>query len=690
MSLRKTPFLYAMTESDISPFSTFSNLSSGNYDITVTDAGGCMVTVPLTLGEEGANPSAAFSLNFEDLAATFTNTTQNASAYSWNFGDGNQSNVENATHTYDSEGTYSICLTATNDCGSDTYCQDYTIEAININKNFEFDFGEVRGNIGEIIKVPVYVKNFREIVGFQKSVHIEDPSIAKMGAITDVNLKDLSTGLFNIKDDHFSVSWYDGNIDGFDLPDSTIIYQFEVELLADDACTNIIIKDDPLPIQVYKKVGNAEVEIEAFKRTGQVCIGEGGINNTTANISGEILSEEGLMVSGVTINCTNATDQNNKENGSFLFEDLATPFEYQIIPAKTINPLNGITTFDLVIIQNHILGNELLNSPYKIIAADVNKTGTVTVSDILELRKLLLQDITQFSKSDSWEFIPMDYEFTNPGNPTKESYPTSAKVNLTNKNVAINFIGVKIGDVNGTASPNSLIQSESRRVKNGNFVISTAEQYLQAGEKVRVTFKGENIASILGFQYTLAFNPALIEVEFVKTNDVLTANNMGKSLINKGYLLTSWHNNAAESKQNNQLLTLKIKVKKAGYLSDLVKITDNFLSAEAYHKDGNLLNIQLDFTKPKLTLNPQFELRQNQPNPFAMSSVIKYQLPDNGKVALSIFDIQGRLIKSIKENGQKGWNELEIEGTALSQSGIYYYRLNTPFGQAMKKMILIE
>jgi PKD repeat protein len=47
------------------------------------------------------------------LEVTFSNFSQNATSYSWNFGDGNTSTQENPVHTYEEGGTYSVTLTAT-------------------------------------------------------------------------------------------------------------------------------------------------------------------------------------------------------------------------------------------------------------------------------------------------------------------------------------------------------------------------------------------------------------------------------------------------------------------------------------------------------------------------------------------------------------------------------------------------
>ena len=66
-------------------------------------------------------PIASFQFEISTsnfLEVTFTNFSQNASSYTWDFGDGNVSNEENPTHTYSEGGDYVVELTATNTEGS--------------------------------------------------------------------------------------------------------------------------------------------------------------------------------------------------------------------------------------------------------------------------------------------------------------------------------------------------------------------------------------------------------------------------------------------------------------------------------------------------------------------------------------------------------------------------------------------
>jgi len=63
-------------------------------------------------------PTANFTTQVADLNVTFTNTSQNATTYAWDFGDGTTSSVVDPTHEYTQPGSYQVKLTSTNACRS--------------------------------------------------------------------------------------------------------------------------------------------------------------------------------------------------------------------------------------------------------------------------------------------------------------------------------------------------------------------------------------------------------------------------------------------------------------------------------------------------------------------------------------------------------------------------------------------
>jgi bacillolysin len=107
---------------------TSTNLSynfttQGSYTVQLTAVNGaCSDTYTQTITVNPA-PDATFTHTETDLTFNGFATQLSANSYTWNFGDGNTSTTQNATHTYAAAGTYNVCLTVTNGCGSVSSCQ---------------------------------------------------------------------------------------------------------------------------------------------------------------------------------------------------------------------------------------------------------------------------------------------------------------------------------------------------------------------------------------------------------------------------------------------------------------------------------------------------------------------------------------------------------------------------------------
>lgn len=175
-------------------------------------------------------------------------------------------------------------------------------------------------------------------------------------------------------------------------------------------------------------------------------------------LSGMVRTEENEMLAGAEVRfwSTGFADTLLIVDGNYE-QPVPREGDYTITVYKNSNPLNGVTTFDLVLIQRHILGTLPLNSAYKIIAADINKSGTITTYDLVSLRRLILYIDLQFQNNTSWRFVPADFVFPNPTKPLESPFPESIVVNdVTEDTSGLDFIAIKIGDVNGSASVDPL------------------------------------------------------------------------------------------------------------------------------------------------------------------------------------------------------------------------------------------
>jgi len=112
------------TSKDINPTHSYSN--AGRYTVTLTAYNECgpdseTKTNYITIK---GGPTAEFSADPTkaciETDIQFTDHSQDADSVLWDFGDGNTSKVSNPTHSYSNAGSYTIILTAYNECGTDS------------------------------------------------------------------------------------------------------------------------------------------------------------------------------------------------------------------------------------------------------------------------------------------------------------------------------------------------------------------------------------------------------------------------------------------------------------------------------------------------------------------------------------------------------------------------------------------
>lgn len=173
-------------------------------------------------------------------------------------------------------------------------------------------------------------------------------------------------------------------------------------------------------------------------------------------VSGAIVTENGKPVGNAVVQFsgTESGSAGTLADGSYNFSAV-TNGNYTITPSRNsdVTVVNGVSSLDMVMIQGHILNMQPLATPYKIIAADVNGSGTVSTLDIVLMRAFILGVATSFPGNKLWQFVNSDYVFPNPANPFP--YENSRVLsNVSQSQPNQNFIGIKLGDVNGSWNEN--------------------------------------------------------------------------------------------------------------------------------------------------------------------------------------------------------------------------------------------
>ena len=112
------------TSTSQNPSHTYTSAGTYTVALTATNSAGSDTETKTGYITVTTVPTADFSgsptSGEAPLTVSFTNNSSGATSYSWDFGDGGTSTSQNPSHEYTAAGTYTVALTATNSCGSDT------------------------------------------------------------------------------------------------------------------------------------------------------------------------------------------------------------------------------------------------------------------------------------------------------------------------------------------------------------------------------------------------------------------------------------------------------------------------------------------------------------------------------------------------------------------------------------------
>ena len=323
----------------------------------------------------------------------------------------------------------------------------------------------------------------------------------------------------------------------------------------------------------------------------------------------------------------------------------------------------------------------------KMIAADANRSGSITTFDIVEFRKLILGIYDKLPSNQSWRFVDQSFAFPVANNPFATEFPEyKTKESIQTSQMSEDFIGVKIGDVNGSAYTNDLIVGQERNA--GLLGFDLEDRQVQADEIFEVKLRADQ--KVEGYQFTLNTDGLEVLEVFGEGMDV---GNFAVFAADAA-LTTSWNQQDAVGVDIAEF-TLKFRAKRSGSLSKMMSLSSRITKEEAYQRqlDGTINPIPMEIALrfhhlDGIIINDKsFELYQNVPNPFVDKTTIGFYLPEATQATLSILDETGRLLFTQKGDFAKGYNEFVLSHQLLQTSGNLWYKLTTDTNFATKKMI---
>jgi hypothetical protein len=390
-----------------------------------------------------------------------------------------------------------------------------------------------------------------------------------------------------------------------------------------------------------------------------------GFGPCAGTLAGIIKTINKQFIEGVKVQVSGLSGDkivNTRNDGLFKLSGLDNGGDYTIYPELNKNPLNGVSTFDLLLIQKHILNTKKIENPYELIAADVNKSGSISILDMLQLRKIILGVDKEFKENKSWRFVDANFTFKKEASPYQ--FPEIVNINDLNGSAEAHFYGIKIGDVNRNAVANGSGLGDTREQQ--DYVLQAEKKVLMPGEIYPLTIYADPSLQAEGMQFTLQYDPKKLQFESLLTDSMLLS--MMGVFEEEGLLTLSW---ASKMLPESMVLSLPFKALQRGEIADMLQIGDRITRSEAYIGERTL-PVNIAFTEK--TVNSPIVLNP-YPNPFMDRVNIPYYLPANAMVNLKVFDFSGRLVRSIVQEGNVGLNTFEIDN--LPTGSEWKYELST-------------
>ncbi len=419
----------------------------------------------------------------------------------------------------------------------------------------------------------------------------------------------------------------------------------------------------------------ASVEIQ---NNGQ-CQGTRG-----AGLVGEIKTEANLTIPGVELalrgtNSVAMTDQ----DGTYAFLNMPLGGSYAVAPRLDKNYLNGVSTIDLIKIQRHILGLESLDSPYKLIASDINNSGNINGIDLVELRKLILGIYQELPNNDSWRFVSTDYVFKDLTNPWLEAWTEEYVIPSLENDMFIDFIGVKIGDTNDSVSNLSSSTSSSDKIS-----LEVSKQNIDSGSETTIVFSSEDYDNIVGLQGTLEFDHTDLEILSISPLGLDATGELYGNLADQkdGWISFSFHTTSGHATaSDNELFELTILAKRDITSGEtLFDLSSTNTGSEAYDKELNVMQLSLDNAAEYSKL----EIVSVNPNPWINKGDIKITAPAKTDCRLEFIDVNGRNLAVKNQTLQAGENIVSITKQELQYSGLVLIRMSADGEVSEYRMIV--
>ncbi|MCC6411790.1 MAG: hypothetical protein IT270_09025 [Saprospiraceae bacterium] len=377
-------------------------------------------------------------------------------------------------------------------------------------------------------------------------------------------------------------------------------------------------------------------------------------------------------------------EETTEGDGVFSFcpcDDCAT---YLLNPISDgTDYLNGVTTFDLVQINKHVL-NIITLGTYQIFAGDVNASKSVTQYDIAEIRKLLLGIYTVFPISPSWRFVPQSHVFVDPDNPWYGGVMPPSSIEYPDVN-GYDFFAIKIGDVNDSALP------EENKGEASATYFSWPETARKRNQMITIPIRYEGSELLEAYQAGFKFDPNVFEFVGVSQGDLpgIDPGSFGLERVKDGEIRTLWFvpdysNPQPYLKPGTVLfyLTFKTLNEATEYGLPLV-FDDNVLPSLAWSPDSKVYKVVKSEPAPERVLVEETRTTKVVCSPNPTTGAVKFSLSNQVKqtARLVLMDPFGNVLWMQTIALDASQQTIAVDVLMHKPAGVYVWKLWSPDGE---------
>lgn len=338
------------------------------------------------------------------------------------------------------------------------------------------------------------------------------------------------------------------------------------------------------------------------------------------------------------------------------------------------NATNGVTAYDLILISRHILTLEPFTSFYQTLAADVNRSQTVSTFDIVEIRKVLLGVVDTFPKVGHWQFVR---PVPDPSNLVafadfKDTMQVSWQSLTGVSTIASgNWVGVKSGDIERLAQWDGVPEERS----GPPLVWTMPDQWLAAGASVDIPIFSTEEGTLSAWQMAVIPATEKLRIEGLSGLPADAWNLLPDGSLR--ILWADWNGGAQAIIPDQPVAHLRVSAMQSGWLSALLRQEYIALPGEAVTDAAMYRTLTLEFRAgPDARSGNTFFAPR--PNPSSSENIaFPLHLTEGSDTILSITDSTGRTIWQSVQYLPEGYQQIEVPSEAFPQAGIYFWKIQS-------------